>query len=1235
MGTYIAELQVVVDTSQLEKANKVLSDLNQVAPKVEKTLGGVSESFKDAGAGSDGLTAAQERLIARVEKLSATVGESRAGVLRYDANLLKLGTTLDPLINKFDTLSTAQKSQDAVSKAIVKSQESLSTAQYRMIESLREEIAVFGKSREEVLLYKAGLMGIEAQVSPLITKLNELKAAKVAEAQAGSDTGGERISKREREKAALAAEARQLEDNIRLLRERDRAANESSGISGNSSVGGGVTKEAEAALGRYEQKLNDVRTAQRELDASTSAISSEYASLKNSIDPTSKALDDIVLKQDRLNEIYRSGMLAIPEQEYQRLTNTLVEARNKIEGVGQSTTAAKNDFEQLRGSIDPVTASLAKLDAQQNALNAAFNNPDIKLAQAEYDRLNGIINNSRQRIQDLGAQTGKTSKEINFALRGLPAQFTDIFVSLQGGQAPLTVFLQQGGQLKDMFGGVGPAFKALGGYVLGLVTPFTVLTAAIVGLGAVWYDATTDVSQFNKAIFSSQGVVRQSAQELNSIAEAAGKASGSLGKATDAVLELSKQGGLSSRQIEGLAGAISAISSTSGKSVEDVAQEFKNLGKDVTEATGNIADKFGLITAEQFRAIEAAQKIGNSQQALDILSESLNKAAIERNNRYIESLNGVEYAWERIKKAASETYEATKTALFPDIDKQIENVEKRIAQVKAGGQIGVFQDRGTLVDDLTKELNILKDQRAEKEKEAQITAKADQARATRLEITRTLSAEEIKAQTQVQRLEQERNNLIEKRVALFAVGSQEDGSLDPAQVTRFDDLIAKKNKEIREAEEAARKKTANANKTPAIREDSGTALLNNLKQRESVLRGQLETTTKLGAEEKKLKELGAQFTALEKGSAEGILTIKQKQILAQKDVLLAQQNTNVELEKKKKLLDEELRVKGVMIALDQQLANDQQRYTDALVGTGMSDKALERLRERNKIEQEYQKQLETLGRSRSEGKTDEDTFQRESALYKQSLNDRLAAQQEFYAKEDEARSNWVNGSKKAFANYLEAGRDVAGMTESLFTNSFSSIEDALVGFVTTGKLSFKDLTVSILSDLTKMATRIAANQILMGIIGSLGGGAGAATSATVSSGANFAGYAAKGKAYSGGTQFFAKGGAFTNSVVNKPTAFGTSTGMGVMGEAGPEAILPLTRTSDGQLGVQAAGGMSSSVVAPVNVTVNTDSGGGSATSTDTEAQGRGVQMAIKSECEKAIQNGLRPGGAIWRSLNGR
>jgi phage-related minor tail protein len=121
---------------------------------------------------------------------------------------------------------------------------------------------------------------------------------------------------------------------------------------------------------------------------------------------------------------------------------------------------------------------------------------------------------------------------------------------------------------------------------------------------------------------------------------------------------------------------------------------------------------------------------------------------------------------------------------------------------------------------------------------------------------------------------------------------------------------------------------------------------------------------------------------------------------------------------------------------------------------------------------------------------------------------------------------------------------------------------------------------------------------------------------------------------------FANGAAFTNSVVSKPTAFGMAGGQtGVMGEAGPEAIMPLTRTAGGQLGVRAISGGGSGggnvYSFPVAVSVQTQGTGGSASTEDTTQLGKGIQQAAKAEAETAIARALQPGGSIWKLTNGR
>jgi lambda family phage tail tape measure protein len=1243
MSSYIAELQIVVDTKQLEHANKVLDDLSKVSPKVERTMGGVGQSFKDAGDGSDEFSSAQQRLIARVEKLTATVGESRAGVLRYDANLLKIGSTLDPLINKFDTLSTAQKDQDAVSKAIAKSQESLSTAQYKMIESLREEIALFGKSKDEILIYKASLLGVGDQVTALVGDLNKLKQAKQEEASAGVADSDSRLTKREKERAALAAQAKEIENMLALEREARRVASESAGTGG--FIGGVETKEAEAALGRYTQLLDDVKAKQRELDASTDAMGDEFATLKNSIDPTSRALDDVALKQERLNTIYKSGKLAIPEQEYQRLNGLLDATRSRLEGVGVSASGAVSDFEKLKGSIDPASAAMAKLEAQQNELNAAFKNPNIKLAQGEYNRLNGIIEGNRKRLQDLSAQSGKTAKEINFAMRGLPAQFTDIFVSLQGGQAPLTVFLQQGGQLKDMFGGVGPAFRAMGGYIAGLISPLTIAATAIGVLGVAYFQGSKEADRYRLSLVSTGNAAGTTVAALSHMAAAVGETTGSVGKASEVLAMLANNTGILVSSFQKTTETIVGWSSASGVAVKDLVDEFSKLSKEPVKAAEELNKKYNFLTADIYNQIRALEEQGRTQEAAKVATNALADALASRTSEMVSNLGYVEEAWKNVKGAVTGAWDAIKgvgRAADSQLSSEIGLLEEKLRLLQEGGVKGDRIVNPEEVKALQGQIDALKEIKKENEDFAAREAEQKGQRAKNLQegtdSVNRLGAAYIASRSAVERLGKE----------LKTLDADFKKAKEQGLVTQKVEIEYQKSRlgllgKISEAEKSALKK-----RTPkelVVREDAATRLLATLQQQGAVLSEQLNTTAKIGTEKAKFLKLSKELDSIEEKQKTESLTKDQQSLLLNREKLLSQQQANADAEKELQTRREMLKVATIQASVQQKVDADRRKYADALLGAGKSDKEASRLRERNKLEEDYQKRTDEIRKQRIAGNFEDDAaFNQALEAERSGYQTRLSDLSQFYKDQEAMQSDWSNGAKRAWANWSEESRNVAGMTESIFSSAFGSMEDALVGFVTTGKLSMKDLTVSILSDLARMATRIAANQILMGIIGSIGGAfAGGATSA----GSTQAGYTgsaysswvatqADGGGWNGGTQFFAKGGAFTNSVVKSPTAFGTSSGLGVMGEAGPEAIMPLTRTADGQLGVQAAGGGTSSVVAPVNVTINTESGNSAGGSdNNTESQGRAVQMAVKAETEKAIQNGLRPGGSIWRALNGR
>ncbi|MEZ0615653.1 phage tail tape measure protein, partial [Pseudomonas sp. Env-44] len=246
-----------------------------------------------------------------------------------------------------------------------------------------------------------------------------------------------------------------------------------------------------------------------------------------------------------------------------------------------------------------------------------------------------------------------------------------------------------------------------------------------------------------------------------------------------------------------------------------------------------------------------------------------------------------------------------------------------------------------------------------------------------------------------------------------------------------------------------------------------------------------------------------------------------------------------------------------------------------------------------------------------------------------------------YDKMSEAQGDWRSGASSAFQNYLQSANDVAGQTKSLFTNAFSGMEDAVANFAVTGKLSFSDFTKSIIADMARIATRQAASGLLSSIAGSaigawFGGGAGAGTT---SFGADMGGAItanAKGGVYDSPSLS-----SFSNQVHDKPKMFAFAKGAGIFAEAGPEAIMPLTRTAGGELGVRAlgggggGGGGGNTYNFPVSVSVQTAGAGGNATQEDTTQAGRNVQQVTRAEAEAAIARGVQPGGNIWRAINGR
>lgn len=264
--------------------------------------------------------------------------------------------------------------------------------------------------------------------------------------------------------------------------------------------------------------------------------------------------------------------------------------------------------------------------------------------------------------------------------------------------------------------------------------------------------------------------------------------------------------------------------------------------------------------------------------------------------------------------------------------------------------------------------------------------------------------------------------------------------------------------------------------------------------------------------------------------------------------------------------------------LEKQLSNARASYDSMASAVGLGDKESERAQARLDLERQTNDKILSLRTDLATATTEKQRqdLQKQIELTEEYGTRQVQVMQEGWQKIDQAQSDWSNGVSRAWGNYRDSAADVAGQTESMFSNALSSTEDAIVQFVKTGKLSFKSLADSVVEDLI----RIQAKQALVGLASSafsfLSGGSAALGQGTMTGfgGGSFVDTVqAKGGVWDRGVQKFAKGAALTNSIVDSPTLFDMAGGKtGMAGEAGPEAIMPLTRAADGSLGVRMVGG---------------------------------------------------------------
>lgn len=552
--------------------------------------------------------------------------------------------------------------------------------------------------------------------------------------------------------------------------------------------------------------------------------------------------------------------------------------------VTKTTDEEKQSLSELLDRIDPVNAALNKLDKQQQDL-AKFKSKGM-VDTDTFDLYSKKIEETRNRLtgfrDDLG-KTGQSAAQTAYAMRMIPAQMTDIIVGLSTGQSPFMVLMQQGGQLKDMFGGIGPAIKGVGGYVLGLINPVTLAAAAVGVLGLAYYKGSQEQGEFYKSLTLNGNLVGKTTGQLADMAARVSVVANSTTGVTAATLnQIVSSGKVAAESLERVTTAVVEISEATGIATEKLVGDFNDIAADPVAAITKLNDQYHFLTLATYNQIKALQDEGNQQDAARVATDAYANAMQQRANDIHQNLGILERAWDSLAKTAKGAWDAmldigreqTGTERISQIRKELDWIDKA-----AGGKL-FFGGRKAELED---ELNNLQSQITTEGVLTEIISSHDKAEQQR-----------IKTQQEADRVNQQYLSNADKRNKAI---KQQSEFLKAGAITaeQYSKNVSRINEMYKDP------KPPKTPKSKAYTEDAATRLLDQINQQTAALQSQLDASDKLNSATQARVKFEQQIADLKSKTQ---LTADQKSILSRSDEILQAYKQQEALQNSVKTLDD-------------------------------------------------------------------------------------------------------------------------------------------------------------------------------------------------------------------------------------------------------------------------------------------------------------------------------------------
>ncbi|EFB2195085.1 phage tail tape measure protein, partial [Escherichia coli] len=676
----------------------------------------------------------------------------------------------------------------------------------------------------------------------------------------------------------------------------------------------------------------------------------------------------------------------------------------------------------------------------------------------------GVVEQNLSR-QALAAQkAGISVGQYKAAMRTLPAQFTDIATQLAGGQNPWLILLQQGGQVKDSFGGMIPMFRGLAGAITLPMVGVTSLAVATGALAYAWYQGDSTLSAFNKTLVLSGNQSGLTADRMLTLSRAGQAAGLTFNQASESLAALVNAGVRGGEQFDAINQSVARFASASGVEVDKVAEAFGKLTTDPTSGLMAMARQFRNVTAEQIAYVAQLQRSGDEAGALQAANDIATKGFDEQTRRLKENMGTLETWADKTGKAFKSMWDAildigrpessadmlaSAQKAFDEADKKWQWYQSRsqrrgkTASFRANLQ-GAWNDRenarlglaaATLQSDMEKAGELAARDRAERD------------------------ASQLKYTGEAQKAYERLLTPLEKYTARQEELNKalKDGKILQAD---YNTLMAAAKKDY---ESTLKKPKSSGVKVSAgeRQEDQAHAALLALETELRTLEKHSGANEKISQQRRDLWKAENQYAVLKEAATK-------RQLSEQEKSLLTHEKETLEYKRQLAELGDKVEHQKRLNELAQQAARfeQQQSAKQAAISAkarGLTDRQAQRESESQRLRDVYGDNPDALAKATS-------------------------ALKNTWSAEEQLRGSWMAGLKSGWGEWAESATDSFSQVKSVATQTFDGIAQNMAAMLTGSEQSWRGFTRSVLS----MLTEIFLKQAMVGIVGSIGSAMGGA-----------------------------------------------------------------------------------------------------------------------------------------------